>query len=211
MKRIKWCVIVLALLALAGPGRAPAQDGKQGQEATGGMPGASAEEMQRMQALMSPGAQHKALARVAGEWKTSMKMWMGPGEPQVQTGTATGEMVHGGRYALTRHQATFMGMPFEGTSLDGYDNARKEYFTIWIDNFGTGVMHLRGRPAAEGDGIDFAGTMFDPMVGKEVPVRETVRWEGDDRYVFEMFGPMPQPDGTTSEGKIMELVAERLK
>jgi len=38
-----------------------------------------------------------------------------------------------------------MGMPFEGMGLDGYDNASKEYISIWIDNMGTGIMYMKGK------------------------------------------------------------------
>jgi hypothetical protein len=35
-------------------------------------------------------------------------------------------------------------MPFEGISTLGYDNAKKTFFSTWIDNMGTGMMVMEG-------------------------------------------------------------------
>ena len=97
-------------------------------------------------------------------------------------------------------------MPFEGMSIDGYDNGKKEYFSLWLDNFGTGVMRLTGQPTAEGHGINLAGTMFDPMRMQETKVREEVRYEGEKKFVMTMY--MDNPDGS-GEMKVMEYTAEK--
>lgn len=34
-------------------------------------------------------------------------------------------MIFGGRYQLSNYKGNFMGMPFEGMSIMGYDNAKK--------------------------------------------------------------------------------------
>ena len=78
-----------------------------------------------------------------GEWNEEVTMWMAPGAPPtVSKATAKNEMIMGGRYQLSKSTGTMMGMPFEGMSTVGYDNAKKQFTSTWIDNFGTGTMAL---------------------------------------------------------------------
>ena len=38
-----------------------------------------------------------------------------------------------------------MGMPMEGWSIEGYDNGKKEFVNIWIDNMGSGMASSSGK------------------------------------------------------------------
>jgi hypothetical protein len=170
----------------------------------------SQEEMQKYMALAAPGEKHKEMDKLVGNWKATIKMWMGPGEPTVTTGTATYEWILGGRYLKSKQTADFNGMPFEGLGIDGYDNAKKQYFNVWFDNMGTGVMMLTGQPSADGKGVDYSGSTFDPMQNKTIRVREEIRWISDTKYTFTMYMESPGPDGRPHEMKSMEMVAEKI-
>ena len=167
-------------------------------------------DMQKMMALMQPGPSHQSLGRLVGKWKTKITMWMGPGEPQGSEGTATYEWMLGGRYLVNHQTGTFSDMPFEGMGIDGYDNGKREFFTCWMDNMGTGMMRLTGVADADGQGWTFRGPMFDPSQGKDVQLRTEVRLDGKDRYTYRMFAPMPGPDGKSQETKVMEITAVRV-
>jgi len=176
------------------------------QEAPAGMDEAT---IKKMMDLATPGEHHKRLDRYAGSWNTTVKMWMGDGEPTIATGSVIYSWLLGGRYLQSRHTGQFAGMPFEGVGIDGYDNAQRRYFSIWLDNMGTGVMTLTGQPSADGEGIDYWGTTFDATTMKEVKVREEVRWVDDKKYTFTMFMEMPGPDGKMQEARVMEITAVR--
>jgi hypothetical protein len=202
-------VLLAVTLVMAGSVRvAPAR--AEGGSPAGGPPQMSEAEMQKMMALMQPGPNHEALGRLVGKWKTTFRMWMGSGEPQVSEGTATYEWMLGERYLVNHQTGTFSDMPFEGMGIDGYDNGKREFFTCWMDNMGTGVMWLTGSADADGQGWTFRGSMFDPSQGKDVPVHTEVRLDGKDRYTYRMFEPMPGPDGKPQEMKIMEITAVRV-
>lgn len=183
-----------------------AQD--KGGPAEGGAPQMTPEQMQQMMALIQPGERHQGMARNVGEWKTTMKMWEGPGDPIVQEGTMSCEMVLGGRYLISRHRAEYRGMPFEGMGIDAYDNAKKQYVSLWLDNFGTGVMQLTGQPAKDGNGVDYVGTMYDPMRQADSRVREEFRYPDADHFVMTMYQAAPDGSG---EVKVMELAGVRAK
>lgn len=80
-----------------------------------------------------------------------------------------------------------MGMPFEGMSTIAYDNAKKVFVNSWIDNGGTGITVLEGTWDASNKMINFTGNMFEPSAGKEIPIRETLKFVDDNTQIHEMF------------------------
>jgi hypothetical protein len=199
---------VLLVVALASAGATAGRADQAGSSKAA--PQMSPEEMQKWMATTQPGPNHELLGRLAGKWKTKISMWMGPGDPQATEGTATYEWTLGGRYLLSHQTGNFAGMPYEGMGIDGYDNGTKEFFSLWMDNMGTGVMHLKGQKDPDGQGWSLSGPMFDPAQGKEVPVRETVRLDGKDKYTYSMFTGQTGPDGKAQEFKVMEISATRM-
>ena len=148
---------------------------------------------QKWMEYMTPSASHKMMEKNVGEWTTSMQMWPAPGaEPQKSEGTCKFEMILGGRYMQTKYSGIVMGMPFEGISTDGYDNAKKVYFNTWVDNMGTGIMHGEGKYDEASKAIVFNGTMFDPMQNKDLTYRQTVQTVDDNHMVMEMFYTTPE-------------------
>ena len=80
------------------------------------------EVMAEMMKFANPGDNHKALDPLVGTWKSSSKMYMGPGEPQVSEGTCERSWIMGGRFLLAKHTGVMAGAPFEGMEIMGYDN-----------------------------------------------------------------------------------------
>jgi len=91
------------------------------------------------------GEHHEHMARSVGKWKTVAKMWQMPGAPPTESeGTSEVVAVMDGRYFKTTYDGTFMGQPFNGMGIDGYDNIRKKHVGSWIDTMGTGIMNYEG-------------------------------------------------------------------
>jgi hypothetical protein len=83
----------------------------------------------------TPGDMQKMLAKSDGAWSGENTMWMEDGgKPMTSTSTTTNKMIFDGRYQTSEHKGNFMGMPFEGMSITGYDNAKKKFVSTWIDN-----------------------------------------------------------------------------
>ncbi|MCI0450076.1 MAG: DUF1579 domain-containing protein [Chlorobi bacterium] len=161
------------------------------------------ESMKKWQDYMTPGDIHKMLAKGTGSWKSSATFWMAPGtEPMKSEGTATGEMILGGRYLMSKYSGKIMGMDFEGIAIEGYDNAVKMFMSTWIDNMGTGIMFLEGTWDEANKQITYKGRMVDPMAGNWVDVREVVTYNSDGSTKMEMYGPDP----SGKEFKTMEIV-----
>jgi hypothetical protein len=146
------------------------------------------EMMKAWQEYMTPGPMHQMLAKGVGEWTANIKMWEDPSKPPTESkGTSEVKSILGGRYIQGNYKGTFNGMEMNGQDITGYDNAKKKFFNTWIDNFGTGIMHLEGT-YDEGTGtLTFTGTSIDPMSGKDIPVRETFKFIDPDHQHMEMF------------------------
>ena len=189
MARIRWSMPVAsaALVALT-IASAAAQAPKDKPAAQ-----SSAEDMAAMMAAGAPGPQHKGLESMVGKWNATVKMFEAPGAPpQVSKGVSTNEMVMGGRFVHQAFTGEFMGMPFTGMGLTGYDNLQKKYFGAWVDNMSTGMMVTYGTCSADAKTYEFKGEMPGPD-GKMGPVREVVKIVSDKQHVFEMY--TPGPDG----------------
>lgn len=149
---------------------------------------ASAEQMQIWMDYMTPGPMHELMAKSVGEWKTINRYWMDPAtEPMVTEGTATIEMILGGRYQSAKHTGTVMGMPMEGMNLTGYDNASGEFTSIWIDNLGTGTAVAKGKYDERTGELKMGGSMVDPMTKGEMQFREVTKILNENHHIFEMY------------------------
>jgi len=168
--------------------------------------GMDPEMMKAWQEYMTPGAMHDLLAKSIGEWKTEISSWMDPNMPPTVTeGKSVCESILGGRFFHSKETANFMGMPFEGTAISGYDNATKKFFSYWVDNMSTGGMVLEGSYdeatktfTYTGSGMSFTG---------EYKVREIIKHIDDDHSMFEMY----MEESGKPEMKMMEIKYTRIK
>lgn len=155
---------------------------------------------------MTPGSMHKMMAMGNGKWKTDMSFWMGPGAPaSTASGSCTNSMILGGRYQESRFDGSFGGMPFEGISVTAYDNAKKIFQNTWIDNMGTGIMVMEGKWDDATRSINFTGKTVNPATGKDMLVRQVMKWIDDNTEVMEMYNMV---DGT--EYKSLEIKFTRM-
>jgi hypothetical protein len=168
----------------------------------------SATMMKNWQAYMTPGEPHKMMAKFNGTWNGDITMWMAPGaEPIKNTGVAVYKSALNGLYQTATHKGTMMGQPFEGHSTLAYDNHKKIFESVWIDNMGSGIMHLSGPWDETAKTITLSGKMIDPGTGKECNIREVMKMVDDNTQVMEMYAT--GPDG--KEFKTMEIVSKRAK
>lgn len=148
--------------------------------------GDQAEMMKKWQDYMTPGPVHQQFAKAVGNWKVVVTTFMG-GQESKSEGSASCEMLLGGRYLKSSFKGNMMGMPFEGMGLDAYDNATKEYINVWIDSFGTGVMNLKGKMDEKTKEIIYTGTIVDPMTGKDAMTKNVLKNIDDDHQLMVMY------------------------
>jgi hypothetical protein len=187
---LKGFACALALVASTVPALANDHEEKPAAAAAGEM----SAEMQAMEAAWkkagTPGEQHRQLAAMAGNWKATVRMWRGPGEPMVSEAKVTRTMMLDGRVLAEQYEGMMMGEPFVGHGMTGYDNARGMYWSTWNDNMSTGIMTSWGKWDDAAKGIVFEATVSDPMNnGAPMKMKSIARQAEDGSETFEMWEP----------------------
>jgi len=160
--------------------------------------------MAEMMKLAAPGPQHEGFKKSVGKWKAVVKSWNGPGEPVVSEGVSDNQLILGGRYLEQRFQSTMMGRPFEGYGLNGFDNATRRYWFIWVDNMSTGLMSGWGDLDEAGKILTTTATTTGPD-GKPMDVKSVTQFMDDGTQVFTMYGVTGG-----QEMKMMEITYTRM-
>jgi hypothetical protein len=152
----------------------------------------------------TPGENHAHLKMFAGNWNTVCSSWMAPGQPpEVSKGTSSGEWIMDGRYLVTHYKGNFGGMTFTGMGIMGYDNMKQQYFSVWMDNFGTGVYQSTGKRCEKSKTMVYDGEMNEGAT--VVKTREVIKVVDENNYTMTMY--RMGPDG--SEIKMMEIAYAR--
>jgi len=214
-KSVRLALALLATVSLAAAGYALADDEAKKDSKHDAVQAASAESadqakmMEAWMALAKPGKEHAALKRMEGEYDVDVEMVMQPGmPPQKSKGKAKYAMIMGGRYLHADYTGESMGMAFHGASLMGYDNAKKNYFSAWIDDMGTGIMLAEGTGSDDGKVTTLTGEYDDPMTHQKRKCRWVTTVINDDKHTFDWFDA--NKDGK-NEYRMMRNVYTRVK
>ena len=81
-----------------------------------------------------------------------------------------------------------MGMPFEGRSLTGFDNAKKKFVMTWVDNLSSGFTYMRGDYVDSTKTLNLRGTQTNAMNGRDGNIREVMKIINDSTYTLDMYG-----------------------
>ena len=150
-----------------------------------------------------PGKEHEFLKQFEGEWESTAKFVMAPGqEPMVSKGKETCRLIAGGLFLVIDTDAEMMGEKFVGHGTLGYDVLRKKYTGSWIDSTATGVYLVEGT-------VDEKAKVFtewmegaDPRTGKPLKLRMVHEIKDKDSRVLTF--SMPGPDGKETQTGTIE-------
>jgi hypothetical protein len=147
----------------------------------------------------TPGEHQKYLEALAGEWQMTGKSWMSEAmEPTTWTGTATAEMLMGGRFLREDVVSEMMGQPFVGMGILGYNNLTKKYWYGWIDNMSTGLFLSEGTSDDKGKVFTFVGDYDDPMTGMKQKSKTVITIVDKDKRTYESYNIGPNGKETKS-------------
>lgn len=168
----------------------------------------SASQMEMIEKLMQPGEFHEHLKNFVGTWSADVRMWMEPNAPPiVSKGRATFKLIFDGRFLYGDFLGEFMGMPFKGINIMGYDNIKKEFFSIWLDNSTTGWISSTGSYDTDSKKYRFRAETFDPYSEQTLEMREEAYFASKDEYISVTYAK--PKDG--KEFKNMEMKYTRIK
>jgi len=171
--------VVIAVLALGGsmPEQTPAEQVTMEQV------------MARMKEAAQLGPHHKALARYLGNWDVEIAVVM-PGAPtQRSKGTAVYSWAIDGRWLTQRITGQFMGAPYEGFALIGFDNYAKNHVAVAVSSMDTAMIMTRGLVVDPAHKVrTLYGTLDEYTTGElHKPLKVVLRDESDARHVMEIW------------------------
>jgi len=139
----------------------------------------------------SPGPMHKWLASFTGTWEANVIGYMDPTKPDTSKLIQTYSMILNGLYQEARLTGTMMGMPFEGRSINAYDNAKKKFQTVWIDIFSSGFTYMNGDYDSTSKTLNLKGTQPKPSGETDMNIRQVMKMIDKDTYTLTMYGDGP--------------------
>jgi hypothetical protein len=134
-----------------------------------------------------PGPEHELLKQTEGTWDAIFK-----GGPPDAKAVSVSKMGCGGLWLMTDFSGAIEGMPFQGHGVDGFDQDKKKYISIWVDSMTATPMIFEGTydektktmtQIADGKGPD----------GKPAKWKSVTKHTDKDHHVFTM--AVVGPDG----------------
>ena len=170
--------------------------------------GLSQQERQKQHAVKVdlPGRIHDRLNDLSGTWDVALKYKLGD---KFQEGKATCEAksILEGRFLQQEYNSRFQGEPFTVIQILGYDNERKKFVELKIDNMHTSLMHNEGEVSDDGRVISSSGESTEPGTGKPYKLRTVYTLADHDHFILEWF----HIDDGGKEEKVVTLSHTRKK
>jgi hypothetical protein len=146
---------------------------------------------------------HDATAMAALYHDDAMNVQVPHGEPvrgrQAMFNAFTAWVMNG-RFVRQEFTGEFMGKPFHGVSLTGYDNTKQKYNSVWIDDMRTSMFTSEGEGENGNNVITLEGKYDCPMTGrKDLPMKQVLLIINQDKHVFEMHDPTKGDGSKTME------------
>lgn len=164
------------------------------------------EMMEQYAQLAVPGEHHAHLAKMEGTWTADLKSWVEPGAPPIPgKGKAEMKMILGGRYLQMDYSGDFMGKPFSGMGLFGYDNGARKHIDVWVDTLGTFMLFSEGQCSEGGRKLKTSSEYLDPTTGQTARMESVLTRVSEKKMVFEMLLAAP----TGGMFKTMEITYTR--
>ena len=181
----------------------------KGQSAQGQLPpGMDEAMMAKMKEYSTPNENHKVLDQFVGCWTYSSKWWMSSdAKVEESIGSSEVKWILDGRFVEQTVTGTSMNQPFEGRGITGFDNLKKEYTAVWLDNMATGMMISSGKYDAATKTFSEQGSFSCPLVNGPRAYRTVMKIVDDNTHIYEMY----TNDKDGKEFKSMEITYTRKK
>lgn len=140
--------------------------------------------------MPTPGAEHNRLKPFVGKFRAEVKMWMGPGDPMISTGTMVNTFELGGLYLQQDYVGDANEGPFasfEGKGFWGFNTTSKEYEGFWIDNASTTMQKETGKVDAKGKVWEMTSEMICPQTKQLLHKRSVISLIDNNHHKMEMF------------------------
>jgi len=121
------------------------------------------------------------LTKWVGNWEATIESTGRDGKPVTNSAKATAKL-SGGRWLVTDFDGTFMGAPFIGHEVIGYDPVAKKYVLNWVDSMATSFATGEGLYNPQTKTLTLTVTARDDSTGKMTTWRQVDIWKDADHH-----------------------------
>jgi hypothetical protein len=122
------------------------------------------------------------LKKWVGNWDATIESTGPDGKPVTSLAKAKVRLGYGGRWLITEFDGTFMGAPFVGQEVLGYDPIAKKYILNWIDSASTCFSNGEGAFDAKTNTMTLTVSSRDDANGKLALWRQVDVWKDADHH-----------------------------
>ena len=162
------------------------------------------EKMAAMMRATQPGERHNKLDILAGSWDVVIKFKYGPGPERQSKASCTAKWILGRRF-IQQEYKNESGQ--EVLQFIGYDNQKKKFFEVKMDNMDTGVLRTEGTISEDGMTITNVGDRTDPSTGDTRRLRTVTTVIDRDHYNVDWY----QAGADGKEQKVVTMIHSRKK
>jgi hypothetical protein len=137
--------------------------------------------------MEKPGEHHTHLKMLAGTWDVKSKMFLITGEVLEGRYVETATLLDGGFWLVSNLTGKFMGTPFHGHSVLGYEAHKKQYTGMWVDSFASVMLLSKGYCEKNGKVNIMIGTSYDPMQKRNVTIKMVTEIKDANTKILRMF------------------------
>jgi hypothetical protein len=160
------------------------------------------EEKAQMENAM-PGPIHEHMQQCVGEYTTNTR-FTAPGAPAEQSqGAAKLSMSLDDRFLVEESTGSMMGMPLKSMKMTGYNNAAKQFESVWVYTMSTGMLNMTGSSEDDGRTINWKGAYKEADGEHTLSVQTHVDHDTLVEKIYEADG--------AKDGPIMETTYTRKK
>ena len=133
----------------------------------------------------APSKEHALLRRFVGEWEAKLAR---EGEPGERAGFETGRLVLGGYWLVLELRGLYVGRPYEGHGLLGYDPKKRKYVGVWAGSAAAGLSVVEGEADPSGRTLTMWIDFPHPRTGRIVKERMVHEFVGPSRRTLTFYG-----------------------
>jgi hypothetical protein len=148
--------------------------------------GAVAGAVAARQAPAQPREQHKWLQTHVGTWDAALSGVMGESK-----GTRVVKEGPGGLWTVSEFTGEVGGMPIKGMEFLGYDAAKGEFVSVWIDSMSTKPAIMKGEFDEAAQKLTLEGETIGMDGDNPVKTLNVTHYKSADSMTFELQGPGP--------------------
>jgi hypothetical protein len=122
------------------------------------------------------------LKKWVGQWDATVESTVRDGKLVTNPAKSTSRLAYGDRWLISDFDGTFLGAPFTGQEVLGYDPVAKKFLLNWIDSIATSFATGEGIFDPKTNTMTWTVSSRDDSTGKLTTWRQVDIWKDADHH-----------------------------